>query len=539
MLFKSALTMGAAMLALTATAYEVTPPQGFVNMAAYPEGVNSVEILGNLSINREAEGYITLIKNNEVIRQIPASNLADLYTFMEYNKTEKGDVHITFWGVNGPGKEEGSYKMTVPAGFFTDGGSPTEAMEYKWTINTASYPISPAPGSYTSLKEFRLTLPTSVSSATRTETITGYQVSGQATLEPLFDPDGNAINLDISLDGNTAILSLPQTFTDKDIYVLKVDGGAFTFTTESNRKVSSKEVEYRYEIEADSKNTVEILPAPGEYAEFAPVRTTIGDDTFDYTFLITTAADDPIQFVLMGQAKLYPMNEDGTYSTDTNAGSFRPIKKGSNCIALVPTTGADKTVSPTPGRYALEIPSNLYQTASGRNGKYFFEYTVTGSDHFKYTVTPSSQEPIEKLSEVTITFNADDIVALRSKTSYATLTNGIAVYTMTGTVSDETPNAITFALTRPLAEAGKWTFTTPATGLTVNGSEFSCVREFQIGDHVTIETVEAIDGNVEVYTIAGVRVAEGELARMATTLPAGIYVAVSTETRKAVKFVVK
>lgn len=513
---RNAMLASLSVLALGATAanYQCTPSEGTINMEAYPAGLNSVEVNGTYTINREAPGYITLMRDGVVLRQIPASNTENLYTYEGYNHTDQGIVHVTFFSTKDGAIAEGNYTVTVPEGFFTtvSDGQPTEAMEFNWRINATSLDISPAPGSYTSLHTFKITLPTTCTVGSLIQDIVSYQVSSAALFESLRDEQSpyNNLPVDITLVNNEATLTLETEVTAPDTYALTLPEGLFTYTT-ANGTAKSISSLYTFTVMPDSKAGIVITPAPGKYEEFASAKGDIDGTEFDYTFMITVPEEDPIKFALMGQVKLYPLAEDGTYDNSygaPNAGAFRAIKKSDTVLALVPAIGsATQSVCPAPGRYALEVPANLYQLASGaKNGAYWFEYTVLPNSNMVFDITPSGEEELESLQTVTLTFEEGKEVACTSKL-IATLTNGIAVYAMAGAIDEEMPNRVSFSIPLPLTEQGEWIFSTPGSGFTVGGQAFSMQRSFYInGTNVGIDSVTGTDAPEVYYNMQGVRV---------------------------------
>lgn len=520
-------------------AYQVTPSQGVVNLDDCPAGLSSVEIAGNFSINRLAPGYITLSRDGKTIRQIPASNKQYMYTFSGFDRTDIGDVHVTFF-IEGTANTGGDYKVTVPEGFFTDmtTGQPTEAMEFNWTINQSSVTISPARnGSYTSLSEFRITLPEEVDS----EPIKSYRVYGTPSMESLYDDDSfvSDIAINVAIEGNVAVLTLAEPITTPGTYILNLSEGMIKGTGINGATWNSPADQVSYRVVLDSKVGITILPAPGEYEEFAPVTSEVDGTEFNYTFLIELPEDTPITYALRAKAQLYPMNEDGSFDTSTSAvtaGSFTAVKKSSTLLALIPTAGDTQVVNPAAGRYVLYIPEAMYQTSEGRNGSYWFEYTVLPNTSVPCTVTPSVETEVESLKDITLTF-APDMEVTCQNSSYGVLTNGVAIYTLYGTVPEEQPNTVVFSLSLPLEENGTWTFTTPSTGFSVGGRAYSAQYSFVIGDQVKVESVEAFTGVCDIYTLDGLRVAAK--AEDTDGLPKGLYIVVPADGSAARKVLVK
>ncbi|MDE5795989.1 MAG: hypothetical protein K2H75_02660, partial [Muribaculaceae bacterium] len=275
-----------------------------------------------------------------------------------------------------------------------------------------------------------------------------------------------------------------------------------------------------------------------EYEEFAPVSYEIDGTEFNYTFLIEVPEDTPITYALRAKAQLYPMNEDGSFDTSASAptaGTFMAVKKSSTLLALVPVSGETQIISPAPGCYVLYIPEAMYQTSEGRNGSYWFEYTVLPNASLPCTVTPDG-EGLTELQDITLTF-APDMDVVCEKGVYAVLTNGVAIYTLSGTVPEEQPNTVVFSLLLPLNEKGTWTFTTPSTGFSVGGRAYSTQHTFVIGDQVKVDTINAINSLCDVYTLDGVRVAVK--VKDTSTLPKGLYIAVPADGSAARKVLVK
>ncbi|MDE7160988.1 MAG: hypothetical protein K2O24_09155 [Muribaculaceae bacterium] len=530
---QSVLTAGALAMAASAwgATYSTAPAEGPVNLEDNPGGVNSVEIYGSYTINREAEGFISLYQNGNVIRQVPASNKLDLYTFEGYSKVDEGMVHVTFFSVNGPAKDGGTYKMTVPAGFFNNAstGDPTEEMEFEWTITNPQLPITPAAGGhYTSLKEFKITLPKIISQGTKTEEVSSYALSTDSVpwLYELINPEV-VYNSSVKLDGNVATITLDEEVKTPETYNLYIPFKMFEYTTVSGKKITSKGMNYSYYIDPDSKGAMSIVPAEGSYEEF-PVMTgtTPQGGEFDYTFCLQFPEDAPMTIPLRGQVKLCPLAEDGTYDTNTYVASFSAFKASPTQLALTPIYGEGQAVSPVPGKYALVIPANLYMTAAGRNGAYYFVYEVLPNTNLKYTIEPADGSAVKSLSEITLTFEEGKTLEAYAQ-DYATLTNGIATYTMQGTIDEDQPNKIVYSLPIPMTVNGVWSFRTPIE-LTLDGASVGVMATYTVdGNDTGVSAVVYPEGDVKVFTLTGLCVAEGRLRSM--QLPAGIYVAVDAE----------
>lgn len=532
-ILQSVLSTGALAMAASAfgATYQCEPAQGKINLESYPGGINSVEILGSYSVNRAAEGFITLYQDDNIIRQVPASNLTDIYTYVEFNKTDVGQVHVTFFGVNGPAKNNGSYKVTVPAGFFTvaSTGELTEEMEFAWTIESDALNISPAPGSHlTSLKEFKIELPKVITQGIKKEEVASYSLSADSIprLNVLINPEISYTSK-VSIEDNIATITLDETVSVPETYNLYIPEKLFTYTTVSGKKLTNKENNFTYYIEPDSKGNMAILPAEGTYEEFVPFTyTTPAGTESTYTFMLVFPEEEKLTYALKGQVKLAPLNEDGTYDINSAVASFSAVKASDTELALRPISGADKPVSPAPGKYALVIPANLYMTTAGqRNGAYYFVYEVVPNTNFPFTIDPADGSHLPEIAEVTLTFEEGSTVHSAAK-SYATLTNGLATYTMTGTIDVEKSNVIVYTLPRAVKTQGNWTFRTP-TDLTVDGRSVSTIATYTVEADTFVEAVSVPEGNVEVFTLTGVKVAEGTLSKL--TLPAGVYVAVDAE----------
>ncbi len=532
----AAVTAAAVSPALGAWAYGVAPTEGQINLEDCPAGLSSIEIMGDFSINRLAPGYITLSRDGEAIRQIPASNIQYLYTFSGFDRTETGDVHVTFF-MNGSANTGGQYTVTVPEGFFTDmsTGQATGAMEFNWTISQSSITISPARnGSYTSLSQFRITLPEMIGS----EPVESYRISGTPNIESLFEDEtlGSDMTITTVIEGNEAVLTLSEPITTPGTYVLNLPASLIRATGSNGASWNSPADQVTYRVIPNSKEGITILPAPGEYEEFAPTKYEVDGEEFNATFLLEVSETTPITSALRAKARLYPMNEDGSFDTSaTPAGSFTAIKKSSTYLALVAVPDETQIISPAAGRYVLYIPNDMYHTSEGRNGSYWFEYTVLPNTSLPCTVTPEN-EGLTALQDITLTF-APDMEVVCQNSDYATLTNGVAIYTLTGKVSEERPNEVVFSLPLPLEEKGIWTFTTPATGFSVGGRAYSTKHSFVIGDPVSVETINAFNGLCDVYTLDGVRVAVK--AEGTSSLPKGLYVVVPADGSAARKVLVK
>ncbi|MDE6295999.1 MAG: hypothetical protein K2M03_08045, partial [Muribaculaceae bacterium] len=88
-LLTSVTALAFAAVSLTAQAvYWMPAASPKLNITDNPGGISSVEI-GNstpLKINRSCQEFVTLEKNGEIVKQIPASNKIAVYTFDGFTK---------------------------------------------------------------------------------------------------------------------------------------------------------------------------------------------------------------------------------------------------------------------------------------------------------------------------------------------------------------------------------------------------------------------------------------------------------------------
>lgn len=518
---KKILTLLAIGTALSASAQTFSPAPGKVDSDAFPDGVNSVEVEGIYKINRNAPGYATISKDGVVLRQLPASNMRDIYTFQGFDKMETGSVHFTFFLTGGPACQTGDYEVYIPAGFIQKATTsvPLPAL-------TASYTVS-NDGAVTevmrvqSIEKITLNFPGFTSLTYVGEPSSNPQMSAGTDIE-FTKGNGEAIPYTLDIQGNIVDVIPTTPIVTPGKYYFLCNKGAFQDT---DGKLTKTEFSYTYEIVVDTSG-VTVQPAPGTYPCFeAASGTTMSGAQQSYSFLLTIPEDDQIQYVLMGKPYIAAINSDGTISTTKNV-NLKAVKMSNTTIAFVNSAynTADKDIILPSGDYAFVIPAGSYQCKSGgKNPEIIFRYTIEAVSELAPELVPDPAKALNALSTIELTYPAGSQVSIMAN-QYGILTNGLAVYTMTGTVSDDNPAQITFSLLNALEEAGEWEFSTPDYGFMVNEGKATAAATYTITEESSVRGLaEAMPEQADVFTMTGLRVATSMSSSELRNLPSGMY----------------
>ncbi|MDE7081828.1 MAG: hypothetical protein K2O78_09275 [Muribaculaceae bacterium] len=523
----------AAMPALAQNSLSFSPPEGNVDMATFPAGLSSFEIIPSepVSINREAEGFISLSLDGDIVKQIPASNIRDLYTFSGYTKTDAGDLHVTFFQrqQTSPFRYLGRYTVTVPAGFliYAD-GSANDEISVDYLITTPAYSVTPASGEKLEAISsadisFNGIVSLSVNPAMSDEALSSLSVA--------FTPEGAAkaitFPIDISavsVEGTQVAVTFPQAFDAPGALELSVPAGLFLVRSDAGVDGSNDEIiaswttgaipvpEISYTVSPEPGSygsfTSEYFPAADKYAFFRiemPEGVTIsGFPSLQHPLLApvsggVTDLENPF-FSFSAQAvaadnSLYLYN--GAYNTESAAFAYR----------------SQSTLTPPPGEYRLYIPENTFTLSDGtRNLPFEFPFSVEENpDGAPYEISPDPLFSITPpLSEIRIEFNSAAAIQW-VKGNYVTLTDGIAEYVLEPAVAyPDNGTGAALLVDIPgagITQQGVYTLSIPAAALLVDSTPTAVNATLYIGvdaPPVTgINSVNAPAGSHGAYTVSG------------------------------------
>lgn len=512
---KTLLTLAtAAMASFTMMAapasFPSSPAEGVIDLGINEEGISSININVNGVINRDAEGYATLSKDGVVLKSIPASNERMYYTFSGFDKTEEGNVHITFFSnqATTPAKEPGRYTVTIPSGFFTVAGTNNPLLTYNFMINAESGvtpEFTPAANSVVSeLKEFTVTFPGAESLSFTDNSTTGAQGEYAAYLDIMFggSSDGETANMknlskSVTISGNTATFTLPEALTGDGDAFFCLKAGCLTakYADGTSKKNNTARIKYTVEKQAIDLGGFSITPAVGEVPAFTATdySAEAGDGVYGYFKL---NLPEGVTYAMLISVK-------GTLS-DANGNkvaSFTGVQnnaKNAAIFGVVTYPGGKKTF----GKETLELPAGSYTLEiSGKyyaNGKQidlpktFGPFVLKSNDAaVKYTISPAEDEALNELKEITVTFEEDKTVTLKPNT-YATIINGTIEYDIHPVAAG---NKLTITLPKALDIPGEYKVTLPAQEVMLNGNPIPAIIATYKIDQAYVKNLEVTANN--------------------------------------------
>lgn len=503
-------------------------PSGTLNVSEFPEGMNMFRINGLYSINRAFKGGVSLYRNGELIRVIPASNAERFNTWEDVgegaSRVDFGYVAIQFWNkTTDPGSQSGEYNVVVPAGLlYTDKDKTVTNPEWKFTVKVVgssrgSLLITPAGGSSQSrLETFTLTLPNA-------DNFKWNNTQASIYIEEKF---GDVANIPCTyvIDGLNCVITAETPITTTGTYYLHIPNG-FYLEKVGDTFAAGNSIMYTYYVAPDVSAGVSVSPDNKETWLYIPGKIVSGINRY---VLFTLNLPDPVIYTLMEKPKFYAVNEAGIPEGDP-VEEFYLVKDPNDSKILYVTTfafidpqneeGGD--FLPPEGNYALVMPRNAYYvnvTTKDDNGndvvtpqpnaQYQFNYTIGVNDKYPVVLYPLSGTKMNNLEFVSVTFDEGNEVTMSGR-AYAHISNGIEEYALSGTIVEDLPNEVRFQLPYPLTQAGEWTFTTPAGSFFVNGNSTSVSAVYTIDPTMPVLdrtlTVDPAEGTVESLQVFKVR----------------------------------
>lgn len=540
-----------AALATGAAAREISfdPPAGTIDPEVYPAGISSFEILSGdpLQINRDATGFITLSKHGATVCAIPASNVPDLYTFTEFNKTEKGNLHVTFHSNQNtsPYKYLGKYTVTVPAGVFTysSTGLSNEEFSVDYVITTPEFSVWPEPDrKHTSVAEVKMSF-IGVESVTYNSALSETDLAAFVfSFSPSDGGESTEIPVtakDFKIEDTTVTFTTPALPGAAGRLSLSIPANAFKMTDDEEIDAANGEITVNYDIVESIAPTPDytVTPAPGEYEKFTSTYyESIGKYAFfridmpeDMTLLSYPSMQHPVLLpVLDGVAD--SSNPFQSFSVQ-NVAADNAVYVYDGSYSSASQDFAYKTegnIIPPAGEYILQIPANTFTLQDGsRNEAFSFSYKVTQPESDdRYTVTPATDKKAElPVEHIRIYFPLAGSSAWTTG-EYAIISNGIVKYALPANTADLDCGGSSVTIEIPgggITDPGIYTVTIPQRALYIDGVPSGLVFKIYAGvDAPGSLSVEEISGagdeDSPVYTISGTRVPDGR------KLTPGIYV---------------
>ena len=531
-----------AMLASSATAGVAVPQsalepansgEGYsaVDLEAYPAGMSSFGISGQWRINRDCKEFVTLLINDKIVKQVPASNVRDTYCIDGFDKSEVGAFHVTFHNDQQSTlyKYTGYYTVIIPAGFLTnEAGEPADEVVARYEINNSRYTSEPATGaSVETLSKVTLTFPDALTLTANAACDYEFLSDGpQATADPL--------EISAVINGNTATFTFPKEFNTKGRLMLGIRTGAFT-TSYDEGPASSTTYDGMVTINVTGMDISEggewtVTPAPGAYDGFksSPVEGTgasYDERPVQALFLINAPEGRTIKMVMPSAVKFVKAGET---SGTTFGKNFTPDKKS---VYLFNTASqrAENTFAPTPGEYELVVPANLINLDDNtKNKELRFKYTVLAPEkEIAYTITPDPAETlVAPITKIEISFPEATSITWKSG-SYINITCGAIEYVATAEVDPADSQKLIISINGQIAVNGRYDFSVPSDALSVDGT--NCGIDFSYNLDLPTTSIEAIDaenGVYDVYTLDGVKVADAVDADAVKSLAPAVYIVI-------------
>lgn len=497
---KKALLGLCAVLALSASAaneYTCVPSQGAINIGDYPGGIGSIEInVDNAVINRNCEtGFATLSRDGQVLKAIPASNVRMVYTYEEFDRTDVGTPHISFYDkVNSPANKPGNYTVTIPSNFFTVNGVGNAPLVYNFSISGLLVDYTYTPENNSSIEELS-TLKITFEGATdlswspkpnsQDGTSTGiyYEIPNPDNEDETLAVDCT----DVYIDGNVAEISFPTYKVVGNVSV-NINAGVFSFKDSKGVSGSNGAVLLRYSISPKMGDSEFVItPAPGTVEDLVAIKKVEGDYA-PINYFFNLSAPEGYKFGLIAARKVYLQVEDANGKLSNTKYDFNKwtVSEDKTVADLASSQNSGiEQLNLAPGTYYLVIPANQFyiyapgEQISAPYGKElkFGPWIVEGEPD-TYTISPS--EPVESLSEITITFDEGKTCEV-NPIAWFTIMNGAIQYDMRGKADG---NVVTISINPPLTVTGEYTLEAPGSNISVDGKEapvsatFTVVRSF-------------------------------------------------------------
>ena len=483
----------ATLTASAANQYGSKPAEGFLNTADNSGGIASIEIdVNNAVINRNCTLYATLSKGGQIIKAIPASNTRMVYTYQEFDRTEVGTPHITFYNeANSPASTGGNFVVTIPSNFFTVNGKPNARLEYSFTVegDGVTKVVTPTPGA--SITEFT-TLSINFENASRiqyTGGTTGINIE-------YADPENDEKTLfiypkDVTVDGTVLTATFDPYTVEGQIFV-NVNSGVVRYQEIGNSVTKTMgEQLYRYYIAPAIDNGFTLTPGPATVTSLKPyksgmVTSTVNGSSYqimrsDYFDLKLpegyTCGNVAARRVVLAQEQA-----DGTLKNTSKYFNNWAANSTKDAYTLYLTGDENTEVKLAPGKYWLVIPSSsFYVMAPGATAaapyatELKFGPWIVEGEPAQYTVTPS-EEPVDAISTIQIKFDEGSDVVV-NKIGWFTIMEDVVEYDVRG-VADG--NVVTLTISPALTTPGEYKLISEASNIKVNGVDTAVSATFTV-----------------------------------------------------------
>lgn len=363
--------------------------------------------------------------------------------------------------------------------------------------SSAVLTFGPTPDkTYQSLQSFTVTLPDNPK----------YRFASPlptVTVKKTF-PDEVTYTTTGTVEGNVATFTTTEPITANGTYHISYPNGFYHIDkgTDGNSDWSAGPSSSQTYYIAALPNGLTVSPKPNETYPFfqGEVKEVIQTGRKVKKFvLFTVTMEDNIRLLTNQTPKLFECDKTGQPSGDPVAvfGTGYLPEESKNVFYIVSQNSVEEdpdggNVLLSPGEYTLVIPAQSYYTTEGYNAEFSVNYTVGVNEDFKVVLKPLDGSESRYLQYITITYDEGTDVYI-APNAYAHLSNGIAEYALSGTLTDGLTNEVTFSLPFPMTHEGKWKFTTPNYNFTVNGATTSLNATFTVNPQAPVDDTMSVD----------------------------------------------
>ncbi|MDE5843329.1 MAG: hypothetical protein K2H35_06300 [Muribaculaceae bacterium] len=536
----------------------LSPYPGTFSLDMYEMGFSSItfNFNGGCEVNREANLFTTVTRNDEVIAQVPASNTKQI----SYDNFFAHQWCISFFLTPG-GYESfagGHYQVTIPEGFFLIGEdkTPNKEVVMNYYMSTPAVSIFPAESdNCTELQDFTITFGDAVKVERNPEVeqefylFDMFREGGEVETNPddedeTIQPaeEDPAYKFEVTCEGNTAILHCPTLVTSSGFWCIDVPDKYFILTDAEGNVTYSQgsKTSFRFRIPTVTLEDQPVAePAAGQVL-FLPgkIELTLKDDQ------TLTMVNN------MGKNSLNPINEDGTlgeaiadyraaskvskyyYEVDANGkiDQTKPIPGTENKVFLINQAGEDIDIYPAPGKYQLTTTKALYYFQ--RDGKlnsspaFIFVYDVQDSDYFDKEFTPSPETAVSELRTISVKFPDADEIKVKGNTAW--LRSAIANFQFYPRLSADDEQTVIFSTAVPVTLPGTYRLTSDTSSIEIDGEYVGIAVEYTISENTGVDAiseVKVLPAVFDIYNAQGILISKDANLEVLNALPAGIYIA--------------
>lgn len=488
---KFLLTLGVA-AAATFGAYSanpsVSPPEGTLDMDIYAGGVGNVEVNVKATINRDCEGFATLMRNGEIVKSVPASNERYVYCLDGFSKVTTGKPNIGFYtGYPSPATRPGNYTVTIPSDFYRINGVGNDAFVLSYVIPGTDYDMVESPAfssSVASLTEIKLTF------------VGCTNVKYNSGAKCYFETSGADVNFTPVINGNVVTIAVPESVNVPGNIAVNCAKGAFSFTNKDGESGTSNQIFGRYTIAntsqgssvdgyvltgKDGEAAVGVYDKIEAYEQIKTENTSYGQTYYTYSnrfFNLALPEGCLTSTVMMSRPQFY--TEDKT----TKAGSTFTLTPNADKTGFYLTTSGE-TANEMPlanGTYYLIVPAGAFYYTTSAGGRTacpkleFGPFVIMDMATTGYYLNPDPEEPLTELQNIVITFDEGSTVEW-SPSEWGQINYKTVEYDFRGVAKD---NTLSINLPKAFTVPGEWTLSIPSQALTVNGKPFSIEATYTI-----------------------------------------------------------